>query len=225
MSGFGLVLANYIRRGFAYRWIMATPTVLMFALVTLYVSVQADSYESQAILMKPIAKAGEPGDLGRIRQVARDMFNSAAERMLSTKMVRLVADEVDPYPELREDKGIDAVVEKLRRNIRIETNHRTGAINIYSSHSGGDRAAEMAADIANALTKGFVHAQREAIADTHTKLKVFLDSEKSRLRKDLEAAEERLEKFRTKHLGANFEYRQHPSTHFESHVFFPVQTH
>ena len=58
MSGFGVIFGNYLRRAMAYRWLVLVPTVLVFALVTLSVTVQPDTYESNAVLMPPIAKPG-----------------------------------------------------------------------------------------------------------------------------------------------------------------------
>ena len=56
MSGFGVILGHYVRRALAYRWLVLVPAVLVFALVTLNVTVQPDIYESYAVLMPPISR-------------------------------------------------------------------------------------------------------------------------------------------------------------------------
>ena len=54
MSGFGLFLGNHVRRSLAYRWVVLVPAVLVFALVTIFVTLQPDTFEAHAILMKPL---------------------------------------------------------------------------------------------------------------------------------------------------------------------------
>ena len=126
MSGFGVIFSNYIRRALAYRWLVLVPTVLVFALVTLFVTIQPDNYESYAVLMPPIAKPGDSATRRDSSDVARDMFRSATERLLSTNTLMEVAEKNDPYPRLREERGMAAVVETLRKRIRIELNRNTG---------------------------------------------------------------------------------------------------
>ena len=125
-SRLGVILGHYIRRALTYRWLVLVPAVLVFALVTLNVTIQPDIYESYAVLMPPISHAaGAPAEHGAVEAT---MFRSATERLLSAKTLTQVAEKIDPYPGLRESRGIDAVVEKLRTNIRVEINPSAGSI-------------------------------------------------------------------------------------------------
>src|SRR5262245_6038210 len=200
MSGFGVILGHYIRRALTYRWLVLVPAVLVFALVTLNVTIQPDIYESYAVLMPPIShpSAGAPAERGAVEQT---MFRSATERLLSAKTLTQVADKLDPYPELRETRGMDMVVEKLRDNIRVEINPSAGSITVIASHSEGDRPAEMAADIVNTLTAGFIKSQRESLDDSAAKAEQFLRQEKARHRSDLDKARNEVEQFKLKHPG------------------------
>ena len=202
MSGFGVIFSNYIRRALAYRWLVLVPTVLVFALVTVFVTIQPDNYESYAVLMPPIAKPGDSATRRDSGDVARDMFRSATERLLSTNTLMEVAEKHDPYPRLREERGMAAVVETLRTKIRIELNRNTGSITVYGSHSQGDRPAELAADMVNTLTTIFVKAQRSALEDKAAKLEKFLLQENVRYRQDLERAQKRVDDFREQYSGS-----------------------
>lgn len=202
MSGFGVIFGNYLRRAMAYRWLVLVPTVLVFALVTLSVTVQPDTFESNAVLMPPIAKPGESATRRDSLDVARDMFRQATDRLLSTNTLMQVAEKHDPYPELRERKGMVAVIEALRKHIRIELNLRTGSITIFASHSAGDRPAELSAEMASTLATIFVDSQRDALEDKAAKLEKFLLQEKTRVREELERAENRVYAFNTKHAGS-----------------------
>ena len=200
MSGFGVILGHYIRRALTYRWLVLVPAVLVFALVTLNVTIQPDIYESYAVLMPPISapSASSSADRGAVEQT---MFRSAAERLLSAKTLTQVAEKLDPYPEIRETRGLDVVVEKLRENIRVEINPSAGSITVIASHSQGDRPAEMAADIVNTLTGGFVKSQRESLDDSAAKAEQFLRQEKARHRSELDKARNAVEEFKHKHPG------------------------
>jgi uncharacterized protein involved in exopolysaccharide biosynthesis len=200
MSGFGVILGHYVRRALTYRWLVLVPAVLVFALVTLNVTIQPDVYESYAVLMPPISRPAA-GTTGNHRDVESTMFRSATERLLSTKALTLVAEKLDPYPLVRETRGMEGVVDRLRENIRVELNPNAGSITVIASHSQGDRPAEMAADIVNALTGAFIKNQREALDDNAAKAEQFLLQQKARHRLDLERARSAVEEFKAKHPG------------------------
>jgi predicted nucleic acid-binding Zn-ribbon protein len=176
------------------------PAVLVFALVTLNVTIQPDIYESYAVLMPPISHptTGSPTEHSAVEHT---MFRSAAERLLSAKTLTQVADKLDPYPALREARGVDAVVEQLRGNVRVELNGGAGSITVIAAHSEGDRPAEMAADIVNTLTAGFIKSQRESLDDSAAKAELFLRQEKVRHRAELDRARNAVEEFKLKHPG------------------------
>jgi len=200
MSGFGVIIGNYVRRALTYRWLVLVPTVLVFALVTLNVTIQPDVYESYAVLMPPISQP-TAGGVRESGEVAKNMFRSATERLLSAKTLTQVAEKLDPYPEIREERGMTAVVDRLRENIRVELNAHAGTITVVASHSAGDRPAEMAADMVNTLTGIFVKSQREALDDDAAKAEQFLLQEKARHRRDLDRARNAVEEFRARHPG------------------------
>ncbi|MHC4550573.1 MAG: GumC family protein [Planctomycetota bacterium] len=202
MSGFQVVFGNYIRRALAYRWIVLVPTVLVFALVTFNVTIQPDTYESYAVLMPPIAKPGDDNTRRDTHEVARDMFLQATERLLSTNTLMVVAERHDPYPALREHRGMAAVIEKLRKNIRIELNRHTGSITVYGAHREGERPDEMSADMVNTLTSIFVDSQKEALEDKAAKLEKFLLQEHARVRQELERTQKRVDDFRMENAGS-----------------------
>jgi uncharacterized protein involved in exopolysaccharide biosynthesis len=200
MSGFGVILGHYARRALMYRWLVLVPAVLVFALVTLNVTIEPDIYESHAVLMPPISRptTGAPGGH---RDVEANVFRSATERLLSTKALQQVAEKLDPYPLVRETKGMEGVIELLRENIRVEIKPTAGSIKVIAAHSGGDRPSEMAADIVNTLTGIFIKSQREVLDDNAAKAEAFLLQQQHRNRLDLERARSTVEEFKAKHPG------------------------
>jgi len=177
------------------------PTVLVFALVTLFVTTQPDRYESHVILMSPLKKPLDPAAERDADKVGQDIFRSATERLTSSAMLLKVAEHVDPYPEIQMLKGTEAVVEELRSNINIAINRASGSITIFCSHDSGDRPAEMAAAILNRLTDLFVEEQRDAMAEQYSKSVNFFRDQRNQSKKELETAENLLREFKVKHPG------------------------
>jgi uncharacterized protein involved in exopolysaccharide biosynthesis len=202
MSGFGVILGQYVRRALAYRWIVLVPTVLVFALVTFYLAIQPDTYETHAVLMAPLTESANPDARRDARDMQRATLRSASERLLSSRMLLEVVDQVDPYPEIRRTQGPEAALEKLRENVRISVNTRAGVITVTCTHQGNEHPAQMAADVVNTLTKNFIDMQVEAIIDNVTKQKNFLDTEKARLRKELDGALASLDEFKATNAGS-----------------------
>ncbi len=202
MSGFGLVLANYVRRGLTYRWTVLIPTVFVFALVTLYGLTQPDTYESTAVLMSPIAQPVDGTTRSTAGEMARNMFRSAAERMLSTNTLTQVAEKLQPFPLVREQRGILAEVEMLRKQIRVEMNSGTGSISVTATCNHGENPAEMAANIANLVTDLFIRSQQDAIEDEANKHKMRAESEKRSALEKLETAQSALDQFKQQYAGS-----------------------
>ena len=202
MTGFGVIFGVYLRRALSYRWLVLVPTVLVFAAMTLHVTLEPDVYESHAVLMRPIAKPADGAAAQDIDSIAGDMFRSATERFMSTAMLLKVAERCDPYPELSRRGEHVQLVERLRRNIRIEMNNTTGSITVYATHTGGERPADTAASIVNTLTDLFVESQREAMQEKVTKSKRFLLQEKALLRRDLDRFRKKVEEFKAEHRGS-----------------------
>lgn len=202
MSGFGLFMGNHIRRGLAYRWVVLVPAVLVFALVTIFVTLQPDTYEAHAILMKPIANEPDQDSRRDAAQMASDAFRSASERLLGNSTLRKVIEQVDPYPELRETKSIDACIEELRKNLRIDVNRGARTITITCQHNQGDDASGTAQDVVKTLTSLFMEAQEEAIQKRIEKYAAFLDEEKRTLRQALERQQAALDEFKQIHANS-----------------------
>ncbi|MGH7163052.1 MAG: GumC family protein, partial [Planctomycetota bacterium] len=202
MSGFGLILNHYVRRGLANRWVVLVPTVAVFALVTVYMTIQEDVYEASSLLMTPIARPVDGASRADAETTASTMFRSAMERLLSTAVLQRVAEEIDPYPELREARGLDAVIERLRGHIRIDVNHASGGITVIFSHSGGERPHQLVADVVNCLTDKFVLSQRDALGDKSAAYKKFLDQELRDYSNELDRAQNAVKGFKEQHPGS-----------------------
>ncbi|MHC4956951.1 MAG: GumC family protein [Planctomycetota bacterium] len=202
MSGFGLFVGNYVRQGYAYRWIVLVPAVVVFALATVHVAMQPDTYESHAILMRPMANSADREMRSEALSIAEDVFRSATERLTSKNVLQEISRQTDPYPLLRETRGMDAVVERLRRNLRIDVNSAARTITILCSQSDGDNAAEMAANVVKAATDIFVRQQRDAIQGRVNELKHYYDTELARHRLSLDRARNARDEFKRQNAGA-----------------------
>ncbi len=202
MSGFGVVLGQYVRRALAYRWLVTVPTVLVFALVTLYVMMQPDTFESHAVLMAPMTQPADASARRETEDMQRVTLQSATERMLSSTMLLKVIDDVNPYPVFRQKEGTDAAVEKLRNRLRVDINPRSGVITVYCTHSEGKNPAEKAAAIVNSLTNTLLEHIRTELQDSKNFGKSFNRTEKKRLAEERDRAQQAMDEFQIKWRGS-----------------------
>jgi len=202
MNGNQLPLGEYLRRAWSYRWVVFVPAVFAFAAATAFVTLQPDVYEAQVVFMTPLARTSGALVGASTEVQARDVVRSAREYLLGTRLLTRVMEELNPYPELQRREGPQAVLERLRRNLSVELNTGTGALNLVFRHREGAMPAQTAADVANRLADLFIEKQRDEIRDSATMAKAFLETEEAEYRTKLEAAEVALEDFRKRHQGA-----------------------
>jgi len=196
MSGFGMTLSHYIRRGLAYRWVVLVPAVVVFAIVTVYLTLQPDTFESTATLGSPLSRSGDPAMRAEADASAREALRSAQQRFLSTAMLTRVAEEINPYPALQAELGTEGVVDRLRKRLVIEVDHGANTISVSCSHNEGEKPAEMAANVVNSLVENFVTHLREQMGDTSARYKRSLDRSKKEWLEKLNRAENELNEFK-----------------------------
>lgn len=202
MTGFGMNLGHYIRRGLAFRWVVLLPAVIVFALVTVYITLQPDTYESAAILGSPLARSGDTMMRADADASAREAIRSAQQRLLSTSMLMRVSEETNPYPETQAEFGIDGVIDRLRKKLIVDVNHGASTITVTFAHNQGEKPAEMASNVVNCLVENFVTDMREAMGDTSAKYKRSLDRAKKDTLEKLNRSENDLNEFRRVHQGS-----------------------
>lgn len=201
MSGFGMTLGHYIRRAFAYRWVVLVPTVVVFALVTAYATILPDVYESSALLMSPISRPQDPAARAEAEAQGRELVRSAIERLMTNGMLQRIAEECDPYPQLRAQRGVEAVIEKLRRSLRIDVNQGSSTITVAFSHSEGERPDETSANVVNCLVDHFIQDQRDEQADTLQAARESLKNKIKVYQEELQRSEAALNEFRVTNQG------------------------
>jgi len=188
MSGFGTVFGQYARRAIAYRWLVMVPAVLVFALVTFYLSIQPDTWEATGELAPQVSTAVDRTQASAERTMRRKTVQSANERLLSNDVLGYVIEQLDPYPELMALQGREACIAKLRRRFRIEVLPRAEFIRVTATHDGRERPAEMVADLVNTMLEYFVKGLQEEGKERVLQEKRFSEEHERKLRERLDKA-------------------------------------
>jgi uncharacterized protein involved in exopolysaccharide biosynthesis len=201
-------LSYYLRAALAHRWMVVTPAVLLFVAATAWTATQPDVYEGKAVLM---AQTTQPslGLFPRAVQVTeRDMFRGTQERLYKHDIMSRIITERGLYADTVAASGMDSAVARFRGNVTVLLNPNSGSVTVSFRHSGGERPAEVAADVVNALVDRFVDNQRDAVAAKAVELKGFVAGRLAILGRELSDAQTKLKAFQLDHAGSLPEDRQ-----------------
>jgi polysaccharide chain length determinant protein (PEP-CTERM system associated) len=166
-----------------------------------FVSALPDLYHSTAtVLVERLAPSeGAPDDVeSRLQSIRQELLSR-------TRVTGLVA-QFELYPELRKHASEQAVVDQMRRDVRIEAaasdlaSGRRGTIAFTLAYKGRD--PQKVADVANALTTSYIEEdslRRDRQTSSAARLlQAQLDEVKGRLlRQEMAIAD-----FKQKHVGA-----------------------
>jgi len=192
---------QYFRTCLRYRWVLLLPATLFFGAAVLFTVVKADVYEGSATLLPPRAQPANDiiGDV--VRATLQDMLRAAQERIHSHDLLLRVVNELELYPEIAHAGRDRAAVAKARNHLSVRMDGRARAIAIVFRHSGGDRPAQTAADVANRLAGLFIEDQERAVRAKARQVKAFLEREEERIDAALTKAETNLKDFRKTNMG------------------------
>jgi uncharacterized protein involved in exopolysaccharide biosynthesis len=195
-------VSYYLRSVLAHRWMVLAPAVLLFVAATAWTAAQPDVYEGKAVLMAQTAQPSG-GLFPRAVQVTeRDMFRGTQERLYKHDILSRIVTEKGLYADTVSDEGMDAAVARFRGNLTVVLNANAGSVAVSFRHAGGDRPAETAAEVVNALVDRFVDNQRDAVAAKAVEVKGFVDSRLAALGRELADAQAKLKAFQREHAGS-----------------------
>jgi protein tyrosine kinase modulator len=196
-AGIDAALAALQRR----RWIAGALVALGLAATLSFVANLPNLYRSTATVMveRPSPSEGAPEDVeSRLQSIRQELLSR-------TRVVSLVT-QFGLYPELRESASEQAVVEQMRRDVRIEAaasdlaSGRRGTIAFTLAYKGRD--PQKVADVTNALTTSYLEEDAlrrdRQTSSTARLLQAQLDEVKGRLSRQ-EAA---IADFKQRHAGA-----------------------
>lgn len=200
-SGLELAAGVWRRR----KWIAAAVFAAAFTAAASIVTFLPDVYRSTATVLVERHQVPEAFVKSSITGELETRLQTISQEILSRGRLEELTTRFDLYPSLRQGSSMEAVVEKMRRDIRLElkgveqTSGRGATVAFALSFRGRD--PETVARVTNTLALFYVDEnskirERQA-ASTAQFLKAQLDETKKRL----DEQERQLREFRMRHVG------------------------
>ncbi len=193
---------NEYRSVFVYRWpFILVASGILFAALVAGVHFVPDTYEATTTILAHPRRVPEKYVATTVPEDSADRLNLLQQEILSSTRLLEIIQKFGLYPKLILERGRDAAVVHMRRQIKIQTSHGSSSgPSSFTLTFKGDNPKSAAA-VANELANSFILknlSNREQQVQGTTS---FISDELERARTDLDSQEAQLRVFRMAHLG------------------------
>lgn len=193
---------NEYRSVLVYRWpFILIASGILFAVLLTGVHFVPDAYEATTTILAHPRRVPEKYVATTVPEDPSDRLNLLQQETLSSTRLLEVIQKFGLYAELVQQRGRDAAVIQMRRQIKIQIAHATSSgPSSFTLTFKGDNSKTVAA-VANELANSFILknlSNREQQVQGTTS---FISDELERARGDLDVQEAQLRVFRMAHLG------------------------
>ena len=205
-TGMGTVLELGLEMWTRRQWLAVVVFTLTLAGVTSIATFLPDIYRSTASVLVERHQVPETFVRSSVTGELETRLQTISQEILSRARLEDLITRFGLYPDLRDRVPVEAVVEKMRRDIQLELkgveqqmSGRSATVAFNLSYRGRD--PERVAAVANTLASFYVEENsklRERQASQTTR---FLKDQLAEARKRLDAQEARVRDFRARHAG------------------------
>jgi succinoglycan biosynthesis transport protein ExoP len=160
-------------------------------------------YRSEALILVEQQKVPELYVTPNVVTDLQDRLQSMTQQILSRTRLQKLIEQFGLYPNLQPRVNIDEVVDKMRKDIRIELvqaprrQDELTAFRIYFLYG----SARVAQQITNELTSLFIDENLQARGQQSVSTTTFLENQLEQARQDLAQQEEQLRKYKIRFIG------------------------
>jgi len=162
-----------------------------------------ESYRSSTLILVEGQKIPENYVQAVIGPSIEERLNSLQQQVMSRTVLTRMIEEFGLYPDVVRANGIDAVVERVRKDIRVETmgaRSQRGGIDAFSisfSHENPMIAMNMTASLASQFIEENLKVREQLVAGASQ----FLEQELALAKERLEGQEKTISQYKTKYMG------------------------
>ena len=185
------------------RWWLILPVVVFWSGTWAVSWFLPTVYRSETLILVEQQKVPEHYVVPNVAADLQERLQSMTQQILSRTRLRRIIDELHLYPGERPRLGPDELVERMRKDIKIELVQTPGkpdelsAFKIYYSGADPRLAQQVTSDLTSFFIEENLRAREQQSEDTTN----FLDSQLQDARKRLEEQEQRLREFKGQYLG------------------------
>lgn len=203
---------DYLKIAKRRKWSFIVPSVVVFILAVIIALVLPPKYRSSATIL--IEEQEIPADFvtTTVTSYAEQRLQQINQRIMSTTKLLGIIERFDLYKKLRDKRTTEEVIEQMREDVRLNQisaeimDRRTGRATIATiafslSYEGKDSPAAIQ-KVANTLVSLFLQENLDVRKRQTSEASQFLKEETQRVKKELDAIEASLAKFKEKHINA-----------------------
>ncbi len=192
----GMTVDQVVRAIWRRRWLVLAIAGGVFAVGAAIVATLPSQYKSTAAVrvepQHPVAEMVYP----TLSEAIPQRIITIRQELLARPVLQQVIEDLQLYPEIVSEDGIDAAVERMRKDLEVKVEGENAFELTYTAED-----PVLAANVANALPKVFAREavkSRQAAVDRAAKL--FAD-EIEQLKKSVVDWEKRMAQFKVDHMG------------------------
>lgn len=198
-----LSLTDYWHTVLRRKWLaLAIFSVCLVGASTLC-SVLPESYRSQTLILVEGQKIPENYVQAVIGPTIEERLNSLQQQIMSRTVLTQVIHEFGLYPEIVHKNGIDSVIDRLRKDIRVTTmgaRSQRGGIDAFSisfAHENPKIAMNVTAKLASHFIEENLKVREQLVEGASE----FLEQELVLAKERLETQERTISQYKTKYMG------------------------
>lgn len=161
-----------------------------------------ESYRSQTLILVEGQKIPENYVKAIIGPTIEERLNTLQQQVMSRTVLMKMIEEFGLYPDVVRTNGVDSVVERLRRDVRVTTGMRSqrGGIDTFTisfAHENPITAMNVTAKLASHFIEENLKVREQLVEGASE----FLEQELALAKDRLEAQERALSHYKTKYMG------------------------
>jgi polysaccharide biosynthesis transport protein len=192
---------DYLRIAQRRRWWIVLPAFCVWLLVWGVSWIIPSTYRSETLIMVEPQKIPEQYVVSNVQDIQKRL-ESLAQQFESRSRLLNVIRTLQLYPEAKDPKAEEQMVEQFRRNMKVElvqTGRQTDVNGFKVSYTASN--PQMAQKIVDVLTQSFMKDNLEARTQSSVDTTEFLDKQLATMRQKLAAQEENIRVFKNAHVG------------------------
>src|SRR3954469_19821678 len=199
--GFDFILDVWQRR----KWLAMIAFIAAFAAVASLALSLPNIYRASATVMVERQQVSETFVRPTVTSELETRIQTIHKLVMSRARLSDVISRLGLYPELRGQVPIDAIVERLRRDVDFsvsgvdQTSGRTSTIAFTISYTGRDPVT--AAEVANLLTSFHVEENTKSREQQAVRTADFLKSQLDEIKRSLDSDQQRIGEYKRQHNG------------------------
>jgi len=188
---------DFLRIGWRRKWIIVVPFMAISLGTFAVVKRLPNQYRSQTTILVVPQRVPDSYVRATVTATIDERLRSISEEILSRGRLERIIQDHNLYPEMRRKSSLEDVVERMRRDIAVDT--MKGGTTFVIAYTSSDAA--VARWVTQTLASMFIEANvrdRVVLADGTSQ---FLESQLDDARERLIAHEKKLEAYRDKYAG------------------------